>query len=119
MRMWMLPPRMLCRKHLLGEHGEIHKHRHIFVKHFDISGRVQPIIQVAPALMQARHDELAREMLARDYQHQSLYELPDLSYLPNWQRNAQVDIQYNLRDLYTRCDACALLIKELGVCVNL
>ena len=24
MRMWMLPPEMMCRKHLLGEHVELH-----------------------------------------------------------------------------------------------
>lgn len=26
MRMWMIDPKLLCRKHLLGEHNEIHKH---------------------------------------------------------------------------------------------
>jgi hypothetical protein len=24
MRMWMVPPKVMCRKHLLGEHVEIH-----------------------------------------------------------------------------------------------
>ena len=24
MRMWMLPPECMCRKHLLGEHVELH-----------------------------------------------------------------------------------------------
>lgn len=24
MRMWMLPPQLLCRQHLLGEHKELH-----------------------------------------------------------------------------------------------
>ena len=32
MRMWMLNPKFLCRQHLLGEHSEIHKFRHNFVK---------------------------------------------------------------------------------------
>ena len=27
MRMWMLNPELLCKKHLLGAHGELHKHR--------------------------------------------------------------------------------------------
>jgi hypothetical protein len=27
MMMWMIDPVLLCRKHLLGEHGEIHKFR--------------------------------------------------------------------------------------------
>ena len=29
MRMWMISPEWLCRKHLIGEHGEIHKHHSI------------------------------------------------------------------------------------------
>ncbi|MFW6247177.1 MAG: hypothetical protein ACOC22_03345 [bacterium] len=30
--MWGINPELLCKKHLLGEHGEIHKHRYNFVK---------------------------------------------------------------------------------------
>ena len=37
--MWMIHPKFLCKKHLIGEHGEIHKFRPSFVKGHKIEGR--------------------------------------------------------------------------------
>lgn len=106
MRMWMIDPTLLCRKHLLGEHGEIHKHKHNFEKHHSIAGRIYPIVLIEPDNMQTRHNELAQEMLNRGYNHQSPYEQPDLSYLPDEQRYAKADLVYNMNDLYERCPDC-------------
>lgn len=108
MRMWMLPPEMMCMKHIVGEHGEIHKHRHNFEKKHNISGRVSPIVQISPYLMKQRHDELVLYLK----NHKSPYELPDLSYLPDWVRYAEVDIEYNMEDLADRCPACKKLIDN-------
>lgn len=115
MRMWMIDPRMLCRKHLLGESNEIHKHKHNFEKHHSIAGRISPIVLIEPENMKKRHDELAEEMIARGYNHQSQYEQPDLSYYPDGQRYAKVDLEYNLADLMARCPECAKRIEELGI----
>jgi len=106
MRMWMIDPRLLCRKHLLGEHGEIHKHRHNFVKQHSISKRVSPVVQIEPKSMESRHDELAAEMLRRGFNHQSPFEQPDISYLPDSERNAVVDINVSMSDLIERCPIC-------------
>ena len=106
MRMWMVAPNLLCRKHLIGEHGEIHKHKHNFEKHHSITGRIYPIVLIEPDNMQNRHDELAQEMIARGYNHQSPYAQPDLSHLSNSERFAKVDMEYNLKDLYSRCPEC-------------
>lgn len=103
MRMWMLNPRMLCRKHLLGEHGELHKHRHNFVKRHSVTGRRG---QIEPLAMQARHDELAAEMLARGYNHKSPYEMPDLSHLPDCDRLGTVDRVASLHLLTMVCADC-------------
>lgn len=108
----MLPAKHLCKKHLLGEHGEIHKHRHNFVKHHNIHGRVFPIVQIEPLSMQVRHDELASEMLRRGYNHQSPYEQPDLSYLSDGDRNARVDLSISASDLMNRCVECSMRMKE-------
>ena len=62
MRMWMVNPKILCRKHLLGEHGEIHKHRHNFVKQHSITKRIE-LGQIEPSSMESRHDELVKEMI--------------------------------------------------------
>ncbi len=106
MRMWMIDPKLLCQKHLFGEHYEIHLHKHNFVKHHSISGRISPIVLIEPQNMKIRHDELVEEMLRRGYNHNSPYELPDLSYLPDNQRCAKADAGYNIADLFDRCSEC-------------
>ena len=58
MRMWGIDPKFLCQKHLIGEHGEIHKHRHNFVKKHKITKRITPIVQIEPENMQKRHEDL-------------------------------------------------------------
>lgn len=108
-RMWMINPRMLCRKHLLEEHGDIHKHRHNFVKKHNMSGRKG---QIFPLLMKERHDLLAEEMLRRGYEHESPYEQPDVSYLPGDVLTCIPDIDWNIKDLSSRCDECAGRIKQ-------
>ena len=106
MRMWMIDPKLLCRKHLLGEHSEIHKHKHNFEKHHSIAGRIFPIVLIEPQNMQQRHDELVEEMLRRGYNHNSPYALPDLSYLPDNQHYAKANVGYNIADLFDRCEEC-------------
>jgi hypothetical protein len=78
--MWMVEPKTLCRHHLLGEHFELHKFRHVFVKKQDVSTRIKRN-QIFPKLMKQRHDELANEMIRRGYNHNSPYEQPDVSYI--------------------------------------
>jgi hypothetical protein len=104
--MWMIDPKLLCRKHLLGEHAEIHKHRHNFVKKHRISGRITPVVLIEPENMQSRHDEIAEEMLRRCYNHKSPYEQPDLSHLSDNERYARVDLEYNVEDLKKICLEC-------------
>lgn len=106
MRMWMINPAYPCRRHLTGEHGEIHKFLNSFEKKYKINGRIHPVVQIEPAAMLARHDELSIEMERRGGNHRSPYTLPDLSYLPNDQRNAKADIRYNIVDLCKRCADC-------------
>lgn len=112
MRMWGINPMYLCKNHLLGSHSEIHKHRHNFVKHHNISGRINPVVQIEPENMKTSHDIIVLEMLRRGYKHNSLYEQPDLSYLPDSQRYAKIDIEYNIKDLSERCPACRELLKN-------
>lgn len=114
MRMWMVDPKVLCNKHLLGEHGEIHKHRHNFVKQHSITKRISPVVQIQPSAMETRHDELAAEMLKRGMNHQSPFLQPDISYLPTNEKNAVVDIQNSLNDLSSRCSECSKRINDMN-----
>lgn len=107
----MIPPKYLCRFHLLGEHGEIHKHRHCFVKKYKIDGRMEPIVQIEPVSMSLRHDELVREMIDRGYNHKSPYVLPDLSYLPSKYLEARVDIEVS----YAQLSGCIFCMDRIEV----
>ena len=107
MRMWMINPTLLCSKHLLGEHGEIHKHRHNFEKKHKITKRISPVVQIEPESMEKRHNALAEEMLARKFNHKSPYTQPDLSYLKNEERFAKANLGVSVMDLKSRCPECA------------
>ena len=109
MRMWMIPAGMLCRKHLLGEHGELHKHLHNFVKRHNMTGRIVNNC-LEPASYKQRHDQLASEMLRRGMNHQSPLAQPDISYLPAAQQQFKVDLIYNAALLMLRCPDCRKLI---------
>ena len=101
MRMWMVNPDLMCRKHLLGEHGEIHKHRHNFEKGHSIEGRRG---QIDPLKMKRRHDVLAEELVKRGFTHASPYEQPDLSGYDLTGHG--VDIAESFADLCARCEDC-------------
>ena len=113
MRMWMINPELLCNKHLLGEHGEIHKHKHNFQKKHSINGRISPIVQIEPASMELRHNTLAIEMIKRGMNHKSEYTMPDISYLPESSQNAIVNITISKQDLISRCTECSKRIGTL------
>ena len=105
MRMWMVDPKLMCKRHLLGEHFEIHKHRHNFVKGHSIAGRKG---QIEPAAMQERHDVVAKEMLARGMNHKSPYSQPDLSHYDLTEFT--VDVEEAHKDLIDRCEKCKALL---------
>jgi hypothetical protein len=112
--MWGINPKLLCRQHLLGEHNEIHKHKHNFVKRHKITKRIYPIVQIEPENMKQRHDDLANEMLERGYNHNSSYDQPDLSYLDDKERYSKIDLNNSIIDLSNRCPECKKnLMKQL------
>jgi hypothetical protein len=113
--MWGINPKLLCDKHLIGEHGEIHKHRHNFVKQHSIAKRISPVVQIEPQNMEIRHNQLAEEMIARGFNHNSPYELPDLSHLSNNELKAEIDIYISISDLSNRCPECH---KRISNCIT-
>lgn len=106
MRMWMVPPTAMCNKHLLGEHGELHKFLHNWRKKHRVDGRIAGNA-MEPMSYKKRHDELASEMAARGMNHASPIDQPDFSYLPAEQRDYRVDVAANKLLLVDRCSACA------------
>ena len=73
MRIWDVPPKILCRHHLLGEHRELHAHwtilsgdRQAYRSHPETirwEGKL--------AALYVRHEALVDEMTRRGYTHKS------------------------------------------------
>lgn len=73
MRIWDVDPHILCRKHLLGEHRELHatwtiltNDRKGYRKHPEVirwEGKLAALFK--------RHEQLVAEMLKRGYNHNS------------------------------------------------
>jgi hypothetical protein len=72
--MWMVNPRGMCRKHLLGEHVETHMTAGAIRLGHNLQGYYDNNL-IDPASIRQRHDELSREMVARGYRHNSPIEV--------------------------------------------
>lgn len=108
MRMWGIHPVFLCKKHLIGEHGEIHKFLPSFRKGYKVHGRFFPVVQIQFQGYKARHDDLAQEMANRGYNHKSpLIDIPDFESIYPEYYHLKVDIQTAIKDLSDRCPECA------------
>jgi hypothetical protein len=72
-RIWDVDPRLLCRKHLLGEHRELHGLWNIHVLEKSGYSRHPETIRWAGKLaaLHARHELLVEEMTRRGYRHGS------------------------------------------------
>lgn len=105
MRMWMVPPRLMCRKHLLGEHVEIHMLEGHLRRGKSIDGFLLRGL-LEPHSMRTRHDAIAAEMARRGYRHQS--PLPPVLTT----HNGHVNTYDSLAELYRRCIDCRARIKE-------
>lgn len=73
MRIWDLPPAVLCRAHLLGEHSELHSLWSVLTKGKRGFSRHPETLrwQGKLAALYARHEALVTEMTARGYKHAS------------------------------------------------
>jgi len=121
MRMWMVPPALLCQQHLLGEHVETHMFLGAVRKGKNLGGYMRRN-QFFPEELKPRHDALAAEMLRRGLKHNSplMTQAGDVEQLlpytydpenPGQPDTAHVDEA--LRDLRTRCLKCAA--RQQGV----
>ncbi len=73
MRVWDVHPKHLCRKHLLGEHRELHGLWNILTKHQGKGGYSQHPETLRwvgkERALYARHEALVNEFTRRGYQH--------------------------------------------------
>jgi hypothetical protein len=105
-RMWNVPPKLLCRQHLLGEHVEMHMFAGAHRRGYNLSGYVRRGL-LNPERLLARHVELAREIVSRGWRHQSPLEEPVLTQV------VYVDGFASLEELARRCSECHRRQKTL------
>lgn len=102
MRMWMVDPKIMCRKHLMGEHVEIHMIVGSLIKGRSIQGFIDN--NCIDYAIYSRHANLAEEIIRRGYKHNS-----PLLWLENFGEKmnfAKVNQKQSLKDLLARCPEC-------------
>jgi hypothetical protein len=100
MRMWMVDPVIMCRKHLLGEHVECHMLAGCLRVGKSIRGYLDNKA-LDPSSLFDRHNMLVEEMLRRGYRHDSPIEVPDVIL-----DSVDISMEANLRQLISRCSVC-------------
>lgn len=105
-RMWGVDPRLLCDRHLLGEHVEMHMFLGGIRKGHSVRGYTDNGI-VDPHRVVVRHEELVAELERRGMHHRSPMALTEddecaIAALPT----ATIDAEANLVELARRCERC-------------
>lgn len=103
MRMWNIQPKLLCRRHLLGEHVEMHMFAGCVSKGKSLVGYIEKgLVEIGNIIN--RHDELALEMVRRGYKHNSKCQHRDAIQVIE----GRVYVGESLRELAHRCPECRL-----------
>ena len=103
----MVNPKKMCRKHLLGEHVELHMLVGTLQRRKRVDGFVANGL-IEPAAVRERHAALVREMERRGYRHQSPlpFHLAALRRYAAAIRSARVSVRKSRADLRERCKEC-------------
>ena len=99
MRMWMVDPRILCNRHLLGEHVELHMFVGTINHNINLTGYGRNgLVEVHN--IKSRHEELVKEMKMRGINHKSP--------LPSFRefQFGKVNKSKNIKELADRCENC-------------
>jgi hypothetical protein len=107
MRMWMVNPRLMCRKHLLGEHVELHMFVAAIRRGLNLNGYLRHKL-LEPHNILARHEELVRELERRGYRHCS----PLLPF--EAVRCGRISRRANLAELAQRCSQCRRIQQNIN-----
>jgi hypothetical protein len=105
MRMWMVEPKLMCNRHLLGEHVETHMFVGTINKKVKLNGYKEHNCVEISSLKQ-RHEDLKAEMLARGFKHDSPLKEFNPDYLSDDILNYKIDKIDNYNNLMNRCVEC-------------
>jgi hypothetical protein len=109
MRMWMVPPKYLCRKHLLGSHVEIHMFIGSIRKDISMKGYLEKNL-LEPKSLKSYHDELVEEMKSRGWKHNTIVSYWEDIEMDNRLGTEVYEHEINKYDaaveLFKRCTEC-------------
>ena len=111
MRMWMVYPKLMCDRHLLGEHVEIHMLAGALAKGKSVEGYLAKGL-LAPQCLFKRHWDLVVEMTGRGFKH-----VAPLRTFAGPAPSGAVNKDASLRELARRCRRCRRRIKAAGMIV--
>lgn len=101
MRLWNVPPAIMCRKHLLGEHVEIHMFVGAIRKGISMAGFLKAgVLQYD--LLKPRHEAIVDEMASRGYNHNTPWVEIELPNVPDTIQSEED----SLKELLRRCPEC-------------
>ncbi len=104
----MVDPRLMCRKHLLGEHVELHMLVASMRNGISLQGFFDNKL-IETHNVGRRHEQLVREMKRRGFKHAS-----PLTNVPR-RRGGRVNRRANLTELARRCPHCRALQERQKV----
>ncbi len=99
MRVWGVPNHILCDRHLLGQHNEIHKFTGVLRRGYSVEGYLNGLIEVHN--LKDHHEETVKEMIRRGMNHQSPFPNDIVLFKAGVIRPAD-----SLVDLLNRCPRC-------------
>ena len=107
MRMWKVDPKILCNKHLLGMHVEMHMFLGTLQKKKSITGYIKNDL-FEPLKLKEFHDAIANEMIQRNMNHKTPldYNNKIFNYLTEEELHHSINGKKSLKELNRRCNNC-------------
>lgn len=111
MRMWMVDPRLLCLRHLLGEHRDVHQLVGCLRLGRSIKGHLMKRY-IDPSSIYMRHSELEKELEKRGAHLKSPLNVVECVAFGHWHGVGFIDQGKSLFELSTRCEKCRFRISN-------
>lgn len=106
MRMWMVPPAIMCDRHLLGEHVEIHMFIGSINRGISMRGYLRNNL-LEPMALHQRHEDLVHEIQLRGFKHASPTNPYTTKYFTPEDLRITVNPDASLEELLRRCPDCS------------
>ena len=97
----MVDPQVMCDKHLLGEHVELHMFIGTIKKGIRVDGYIKNDLLEIQSIY-SKHDDLIKEMNKRGMKHKSPLQLIDISNV----KKITIPRGWSKHQLISRCNEC-------------